>query len=49
MRRQRDAAEVQLRKMQGAGDRAWDDLKTGFDKAWDDISAAFRTASDRFR
>ncbi|WGH78245.1 sll1863 family stress response protein [Jannaschia ovalis] len=49
MRKRRDEAEVQVKKMEKAGDQAWDDLRAGFEKSWDDMQSAFRTAMGRFK
>ena len=49
MRNQRNEAKEQIKQMQSASNKAWDDMQAGFDKAWDDIQGSFQAALSRFK
>ena len=48
LRRQRDEATEQMRKIQAAAGDAWQDLARGADEAWAKAREAFAKASSRF-
>lgn len=44
----RDDANEKFKKLQEAGEEAWEDIRTGFEKAWSDVENAFKQASEKF-
>lgn len=44
-----DKARAKLHELQGAGDEAWEDLKTGAEKAWDEVKAALHRATAKLK
>ncbi len=49
LRSKQDALERKLRELDAAGDRAWDDIRTGIESAWDDLKGAVNDAVARFQ
>jgi hypothetical protein len=47
LKAQRQEVESNLKKLQGAGGEAWQDLKTGVESAWQALGKAVRSAGQR--
>lgn len=39
----------ELKKLEKAGDEAWEDLRNGFEASWDKLSSAFKDAANKFK
>ncbi|MGH7597599.1 MAG: coiled coil domain-containing protein [bacterium] len=48
LRAKKEAAQSQMKKLQEAGDDAWDDMKTGVEKSWTELTGAFANAFAKF-
>jgi hypothetical protein len=44
-----EAARTKLRELRGAGDDAWEDLKSGAENVWAEVKAAFQSGTSRFK
>ena len=49
LRAKRDEAKNSLERLQGAGEGAWEDMKTGLEMAWTAIGEAIDSAKSRFK
>ena len=49
LQQKRDTAKAKLHELKGAGDEAWEDLKTGVQKAWEEVKNAFHDAAGKFK
>ena len=45
----KDTAAERLRKLEQAGDDAWDDVREGVDKGWSELKTAVAEAKSKFR
>lgn len=47
--RKRDEAKGKLSELQGAGEEAWEELKSGMDQAWSSLRESFEKARAKFQ